>query len=100
MAMKNGTKIEEELTCCFKIDMRNLAKFDPSTRKSKKFAFSLAPCDQSTCCLNYKSTEELSFMTLKSYANFEETLTCSLKKDLRNLSNFSPEHLKVSKLRL
>ena len=35
MAMKNDTKIEEELTC-FKIDMRNFTNFDPSTRKSTK----------------------------------------------------------------
>ena len=27
-------------------------------------------------------------MTLKTYANFEEKLTCGLKKDLRNLANF------------
>ena len=47
LAMKNDRKIEEEMTCRFKIDMRNLTNFDPSTRKSKKFAFSLAPCDQS-----------------------------------------------------
>ena len=32
MAMKNDTKIEEELTFHFKTDM-NFAKFDPSTRK-------------------------------------------------------------------
>ena len=32
MTMKTDTKIEEELTCCFKIDM-NLKKFDPSTGK-------------------------------------------------------------------
>ena len=32
------TKFEEELTCQFKIDMRNLTNFDPSTRKSQKFA--------------------------------------------------------------
>ena len=32
MTMKNDTKIEEELTCRFKIDM-NLTKFDPITRK-------------------------------------------------------------------
>ena len=38
MTMKNDTKIEEELTCHFKIDMRNLTNFDPSTRKSPKFA--------------------------------------------------------------
>ena len=36
--MKNDTKIEEELTCQFKGDMRNLTNFDPSTRKSKKCA--------------------------------------------------------------
>ena len=29
--MKNDTKIEEELTCRFKIDMRNLTNFDLST---------------------------------------------------------------------
>ena len=32
MTMKNDTKIEEELTCRFKIDM-NFTKLDPSTRK-------------------------------------------------------------------
>ena len=38
MTMKNDEKSEEELTCQFKIDMRNLMNFDPSTRKSQKFA--------------------------------------------------------------
>ena len=38
MAMKSDTKIEEELTCHFKIDMRNLMNFDSSTQESKKFA--------------------------------------------------------------
>ena len=37
--MKNDTKIEEELTRRFKIDMRNFTNFDSSTRKSKKFVF-------------------------------------------------------------
>ena len=36
---KNDTKIEEELTCRFKIDMRSFTNFDLSIRKSKKFAF-------------------------------------------------------------
>ena len=39
MTMKNDTKIEEELTCRFKIDISNFTNFDPSTRKSKKFVF-------------------------------------------------------------
>ena len=38
MTMKNNAKFEEELTCQFKIDMRNLTNFDLSTRKSQKFA--------------------------------------------------------------
>ena len=38
MKMKNDTKIEEELTCRFKID-KNFTNFDWSTRKSKKFVF-------------------------------------------------------------
>ena len=37
--MKNDTKIEEEMICRFETDMRNFTSFDPSTRKSKKFAF-------------------------------------------------------------
>ena len=38
VAMTNEAKFEKELTCQFKIDMRNLTNFDPSTRKSQKFA--------------------------------------------------------------
>ena len=37
MIMKNDARFEEELTCQFKIDMRNLTNFDPSTRESEKF---------------------------------------------------------------
>ena len=39
ITMKNDAKFEMELTCQFKIDMRDLTNFDPSTQKSKKFAF-------------------------------------------------------------
>ena len=38
MRMKDDAKFEDDLTCQFKIDMRNLMNFDPSTGKSKKFA--------------------------------------------------------------
>ena len=38
MTIKNNAKSEEELTCHFKTDMRNLTNFDLSTRKSKKIA--------------------------------------------------------------
>ena len=39
MTPKNDTKFEKELTCCFKIDMRNLINFDPSTQKSQNLNF-------------------------------------------------------------
>ena len=38
MILKNDEKFEEELTCRFKIDIRNLTNFDWSTRKSQKLA--------------------------------------------------------------
>ena len=38
MPMTNDAKFEEELTCQFKIDMRNWMSFDLSTQKSQKFA--------------------------------------------------------------
>ena len=38
MTMKNDAKFEQELTCQFKIDIRNLTIFDNSTQKSQEFA--------------------------------------------------------------
>ena len=38
MTMKNDAKFEKELTCQFKIDVRNLTNFDSNTRKTQKFA--------------------------------------------------------------
>ena len=38
MTMKNDAKFEEELTCQFKTDMRNLMSFELSTEKLQKFA--------------------------------------------------------------
>ena len=47
VAMKNEAKFEKELTCQYKIDMRNLKNFDPSTQKSQKFALSWVSFEQS-----------------------------------------------------
>ena len=38
VAMKNDANIREELTCQFKMDMRNLRNFYPSTQKFQKSA--------------------------------------------------------------
>ena len=38
MTLNNNEKSEQELSCHFKIDMRNLVNFDSSTEKFSKFA--------------------------------------------------------------
>ena len=35
---KKDARLEDELTCRFKIEMRTLMNFNPSTQKSQKFA--------------------------------------------------------------
>ena len=50
MTMKNNAKFQEELTCCFEIDMRNLINFDLSTQKPRKFSLYWAPFGQSIYC--------------------------------------------------
>ena len=48
MTTKNDAKFEEELTCQFKIDMRNLTNFDQSMQESQTFELQWAALDQST----------------------------------------------------
>ena len=58
MKLKRDTKFVEKSTHRFKIDIRNLIKFDPSARKSQKFSFEWDPFEQSIYSLSYKSTEK------------------------------------------
>ena len=46
MTLKSDAKFEGQLICCLKNDM-SLVNFDPSPRKSQKFALSWAAFDQS-----------------------------------------------------
>ena len=40
--------------------------------------------------MSLKSTEKLSVMAMKNYAEFEEELTCHFKAGMRNLTKFDP----------
>ena len=46
MTMKNYTKIEEELTCRFKIDMRNLTNFTRALESLQNLHLKWSPSDQ------------------------------------------------------
>ena len=94
MKLKRDTKFGDESTFRFKIDIRNLTNFDPSTQKSQRFSLQSAPFKQSIYCLTYKSREQLSFMTSKSDATFKEKLTCCLENDMGNLANFHQSNRK------
>ena len=109
MAMKNDTKIEEELTFHFKTDM-NFTKFDPSTRKVDIFLIgSLWPKYilfklQKYRGVMFDDTEEYSnfeerviVITMKNDEKFEEELTFHFKTDMRNLKNVDSKGRKFKK---
>ena len=52
VSMNNDAKLEEELTCHYKIYMRNVTNLEPSTQKPQKSALSWASLDQSIKCLS------------------------------------------------
>ena len=83
--LKSDAKFEEK-PICFK-NTKNLVNFDRSTQVSKICTL-IGPFRAKNITFNLKSTEELSFMTLKSHAKSEEKVTCGLENDMRNLANF------------
>ena len=82
MTLKIDAKFEEKLTFYFK-NNKNLVKFDKTCTLICSYCAKYLMFD-------LKSTEELSFMTLKGDFWFG--------KWHEEYSEFSPEHLKVSKL--
>ena len=50
--------------------------------------------------MSLKFTEELCLVTMKNDAKFEEELTCHLKNDMRNLTNFDSKTQKSKKFPL
>ena len=50
--------------------------------------------------MSLKFAEEYCIMAKKNDAKFEEKLTCRLKTDMRNLTNFDPSNQKFQKCAL
>ena len=93
MILKIDAKFEEKPICCFKND-KNLVNFDPTTQVFKTCTVICLFCAK-YITLDQKSTEELSLITLKSYAKFEEKFACSFENDER-FEKFSSDYFKVS----
>ena len=77
MTIKNDAKFEEVSTCQFKIDMRNLTKFDPSTQNFKNLHFNRLLFTKVYTFWAKESTGELFLMALKLDAKFVGKLTCA-----------------------
>ena len=88
MTMKNDAKFGEELTCWFKIDVKNLTNFDPSTKNSQNLHVSGLLLTKLHNFWTKESTEELYLTALKIDAKFEGKLACAFKNDMKNLANF------------
>ena len=78
-------------------DMKNFVKFHPTNQKSENFTLMLYFCPK-YFSFELKNTDELSFMTPNSDANFKWTLTLSFQKWHKELGELSLEHSKSEKL--
>ena len=76
MVLNIGVKLEGNLTCAFKNDMRNVANFHQSMFESLKLAtfIGLFYSKQKGKFMTLKFTGELCVMTMKKDARFEEEL--------------------------
>ena len=72
-----------------------LEKYGKFFPEHSKLGFWWDPLIQTWKSMSLKSTEELSVMTMKNYAKFEEELTCYSKVDMRNCRLENSKVLKI-----
>ena len=101
MTMKNNTKIEDELTCLFKTDVRNLTNLARALESPKKLCFN--------GLLVTKIYNVWAETVQRSHLSWHWRVMQNLKKKQADLwfekwhkifGKFSPEHLKMSNLGL
>ena len=99
MTPESDAKFEEKLTCGLENDMRNLADFQQSTRKSQNWDFYWVLLSKvEKVYMSLKFTGELCVMTVKNDPKFEKELTCQFKVELENLKNLHFNELLFTKV--
>ena len=88
MTMKKDVKLEEELTCRFKLTSGLCWVLTRALRILQISHFFRLPLTKVCNVWVKKSTEELCLMTLKIDAKFVGKLICTFKHDMRNLGSF------------
>ena len=99
MTKNNNEKLEEELTCCFKMDMRNLKNFGLSTRMSPKFC-TLMGSFWTKYMSELKKYRGVMFYDTEDWRKLWRKTELWFGKWQEEFRKFSPEDSKVSKLGL
>ena len=85
---EEGYKIWRGINLLFQNWRKEFDKFWPEHSKVSKNFTLIVSFWAKYIFFELKTTEKLSFMTLKSDAKFEEKLTCGLENDMKNMANF------------
>ena len=96
MTMKNDAKFEEELTCRFKMDMRNLTNLDPSTWKSQIFNFNVLLLSK-VYIFELKKYRGVIFHDTEKRYKIWRGIDLSFQNWHKAFDKFWPEHSKVLK---
>ena len=97
MTMKKYAKLEEELTFGFKIDMRTLMSFDPSTRNLKNLHYNGLPLTK-ICNVWVKRYRWVMFDGIEYWCKIRRKTDFCFQKWHEEFGKFPPENLNVSKL--
>ena len=98
MTLKNYAKFEEELTCRFKITIRNLTNFYSRTQKSRKTCTLMASLSPKYIMFELKKYRGMIFNDTEEWSKIWEKTDLWFGKWHEEFRKFSPEHWKVSKL--
>ena len=88
MKLKRDTKFGEEMTCRFKIGIRNITNFDLSTQIFERFPLNWAPFEQIICCLNEKVERSYISWHWRVMQNLKKYPTRCLENDMWDWTSF------------
>ena len=96
-ALKIDAKFEEELTFRFKIDMKNLINFDPSTGKPQKYFTEMSSFWTKCIMFELKKFRGVMFHDTVEWCKIWRKTDSWLGKWLEEFGKFLPEYSKTSK---
>ena len=98
MKLKGDTKFGEESTCRFKIDIRNLTNFDPSTRKVSKILILTGSFWAKYILFELKNYRQMIFHETEKGCKTWRGIDLSFQNWHKKFDKFWSEHSKASKI--